>query len=426
MYDLDEIRERIDLAALIEETVTLKRSGASFQGMCPFHDNNRTPALAVFPATRTWKCFGCGEGGDAFAWWMKRENVEFREAVRALAERVGQPPPPAPPPFYQERKTGEGGKTLAPSPSPEGKGKKRPVTPLAVGPGEVWQGRAEAFVAYAEERLAGAEGEKARQYLEMERGLWPETWKAFRLGYNPAAIYDQPAAWGMEDDRKVWLPRGMVIPGFGRTGSLWYVKIRRPLRGSSLAQFIGELRREEWVTGNPADEPKFAGPRGGKGTLFTQFAARQYQLPAMLLTEGEWDAMIGWQYGRDLCDVATLGGATSRMDCRGLAYLARYAAVGVVMDSDQAGQQNVQDYWAKLQAVSPRLKVLDPPDHDLTDYWKHGGDLRGWLAGAAVGLMALAIEGMERAPERWIRLWEWAQNEGGRRKDEGGKTEDGR
>lgn len=94
---MDEVKERIDIAAIVGETVKLRKSGKNYTGFCPFHPNTRTPAFVVFPDTGTWRCFGaCNEGGDVFRFVMKREGWDFPETLRFLAQRAGvevQPPP---------------------------------------------------------------------------------------------------------------------------------------------------------------------------------------------------------------------------------------------------------------------------------------------------------------------------------------------
>ena len=90
MNTTDEIKARIDVVDLISETVQLRRSGKNYTGFCPFHDNKRTPAFAVFPESGTWRCFGqCNEGGDIFKFVMKKEGWDFPEALRYLADRAG-------------------------------------------------------------------------------------------------------------------------------------------------------------------------------------------------------------------------------------------------------------------------------------------------------------------------------------------------
>ncbi len=87
---IDEVKDRMDIVEVIGESVKLRKSGKNFTGFCPFHPNTRTPAFAVFPDTGTWRCFGaCNEGGDVFSFVMKKENWDFAETLRHLAERAG-------------------------------------------------------------------------------------------------------------------------------------------------------------------------------------------------------------------------------------------------------------------------------------------------------------------------------------------------
>ena len=91
MSNIDEIKSRIDIVDLVSEAgVKLRKSGRSYSGFCPFHDNKRTPAFVVWPESGIWKCYGqCNEGGDIFKFVMKKEGWDFKEALRRLAERAG-------------------------------------------------------------------------------------------------------------------------------------------------------------------------------------------------------------------------------------------------------------------------------------------------------------------------------------------------
>ena len=89
MSEIDEVKQRVDIVELIGRYVELKRAGTTYKGLCPFH-NERTPSFVVFPQSGTWRCFGaCGIGGDGFTFLMRRENLEFREALQQLAAEVG-------------------------------------------------------------------------------------------------------------------------------------------------------------------------------------------------------------------------------------------------------------------------------------------------------------------------------------------------
>ncbi len=90
MNEVEEIKDRIDIAEVIGESVQLKKSGKNYTGFCPFHANTRTPAFVVFPDTGTWRCFGaCSEGGDVYKFVMKKEGWDFPQALEYLAKRAG-------------------------------------------------------------------------------------------------------------------------------------------------------------------------------------------------------------------------------------------------------------------------------------------------------------------------------------------------
>ena len=85
---VDEIRSRADITEIIGSYVTLRRAGSNFSGLCPFH-NEKTPSFFVFNNTETYHCFGCGAGGDVITFIRKIENLDYIEAVKMLADRVG-------------------------------------------------------------------------------------------------------------------------------------------------------------------------------------------------------------------------------------------------------------------------------------------------------------------------------------------------
>ena len=88
MDQASEIREKIDIVSFISEYIPLKKMGRNFKSNCPFHSEN-TPSFVVSPERQIWHCFGCSKGGDAFSFLMEYENMEFPEALRALAKKTG-------------------------------------------------------------------------------------------------------------------------------------------------------------------------------------------------------------------------------------------------------------------------------------------------------------------------------------------------
>ena len=89
MSVVDDIKGRLDIVDVISAYVPLKKAGRNFKGLCPFHAE-KTPSFVVFPDNQSWHCFGsCGIGGDFFSFIMKKEKLDFGEALQVLAQRAG-------------------------------------------------------------------------------------------------------------------------------------------------------------------------------------------------------------------------------------------------------------------------------------------------------------------------------------------------
>jgi hypothetical protein len=350
----------------------------------PRHAGDRSSkAFAIFDNGNKWKCHSAcpadANSGDVFSFYMAWKGVDFKTAVAEIAERANMMPSVL--------------STMAAKPA---------LPPAPTAPRPAWRERAAQFIAWAENNLVNHCG--AREYLEKERGLSPETWRAFRIGYNPENLYDDPGRWGLED-KKIWLPRGIVIPGFFQAQPS-YIKVRRPLPGHALGKYIGA-----WDQRDGLPEIKFGGPRGGVACLYRlEFPDCR---PVLILVEGELDAMLLWEYCPYLCDIGTLGGAGAQLDALDLSLLTRYLAVLVVHDDDQAGEKG-REYVAKLHTKFGRIQSIQPPAHDLTDFWKSGGDVRGWLAGHVSTVLNNALAGIRvqsDVTEGWKRIAELATME---------------
>jgi DNA primase len=153
---LEEIRARVDIVELVGQWVKLKRAGANWKGLCPFH-TEKTPSFTVNPTKGIFHCFGCKAGGDAFSFLRKQERLDFPEAVRALAERTGV--------------------TL-----PAERAERAPDSRLDGLRAAV--ARAAQFYGDALWAAGDAGAEKARRYLE-GRGVDGEVARRFGLGYAP-------------------------------------------------------------------------------------------------------------------------------------------------------------------------------------------------------------------------------------------------
>ena len=151
MTVVDDIKARLDILEVVGQRVPLQRSGRSYKGNCPFHQE-RTPSFHVFPDRQSWRCFGaCATGGDAITFVMRSENLEFGEAIRELARRTGVQ--------LQERRESR-------------------VDPTAYEINE-------AARAYFQRHLASTQGADARAYME-GRGLDRAAADAFQIGLAPS------------------------------------------------------------------------------------------------------------------------------------------------------------------------------------------------------------------------------------------------
>ncbi|MBP2680587.1 MAG: primase, partial [Candidatus Krumholzibacteriota bacterium] len=85
---ISEIRDRADIVEVVSQYVELRRVGANFSALCPFHDE-RSPSFTVSPDKQIFHCFGCGRGGNVFTFLMEIEGIAFPEAVRSLGRQLG-------------------------------------------------------------------------------------------------------------------------------------------------------------------------------------------------------------------------------------------------------------------------------------------------------------------------------------------------
>lgn len=85
---VEEVKQKTDIVAIISEYVDLKKAGSNFKGLCPFH-SEKTPSFMVSPELQIFKCFGCGKSGDVFTFLEEYDGMEFYEALKVLSDRAG-------------------------------------------------------------------------------------------------------------------------------------------------------------------------------------------------------------------------------------------------------------------------------------------------------------------------------------------------
>jgi DNA primase len=321
---VDEIRTRVDIVELVGQFVTLKRVGENWKGLCPFH-TEKTPSFHVNPKRGIFHCFGCGVGGDAFAFLMRQDRLSFPEAVRALAQRYGVELPEA------RRDPGAESRleTL------------RRIMALAAE--------------FYREQLWGHQGVRARRYIE-GRGIDPEVARRFGLGYAPEGwnvLLGHMARQGI--DEEVLVQAGLALPR--QTGEGCYDRFRarllfpiRDLQGRVVA-FGGRAL-------SPGEEPKYLNspetPLYVKGQmLYALDIARQAmrERNRAIIVEGYLDCLMAHQHGFTET-VAALG--TSFTPAQ-LGLLRRYTdEVLAVFDADAAGERAA----ARLEEMMPDVVNL--------------------------------------------------------------------
>jgi DNA primase len=156
----ERVKQQADIVRVIGEYVRLKKSGANFTGLCPFHQE-KTPSFAVHPVKQIYHCFGCGAGGDVFKFVMEMDKSTFPEAIRTVAEKCGIAVPKA-----RER-------------SPEERRENQQRSALV-------DMHRETAAFFARSLHDTAEGNVAAAYLE-DRGLDSEAMKRFGLGFAPSS-----------------------------------------------------------------------------------------------------------------------------------------------------------------------------------------------------------------------------------------------
>ena len=303
MTVVDDIKARLDILEVVGQRVQLQRSGRSFKGNCPFHQE-RTPSFHVFPDRQSWRCFGaCATGGDAIGFVMRTENLEFGEAIRQLAQQVGLP-----------------------MPDRQGNRAEDPTFQMN-----------EAACSFFQRNLASTQGARARAYME-GRGLDRAASDAFQIGLAPSdgeSLRSHMVRQGFDPARLV--AAGLVREGDdGEQRDLFRGRLMIPIRDADgrLAGFGGRALDDS--------EPKYLNSPQSEvfdksRLLYAMDQARDnVRKEGAVIVEGYMDAIAAHQAGfRNV--VASMGTALTEPQVNAIRRLTD--RVTMALDQDTAGQQ---------------------------------------------------------------------------------------
>lgn len=318
---IDEIRNRTDIVAVISEYVALKKRGRNYLGLCPFH-TEKTASFTVSPEKQLFHCFGCGEGGNVFAFLMKAENIGFAESAAELGEKIGL-------------KVGRPAATASTS----DKEKIYSVMQLAAK--------------FFQSNLGG----EARDYLT-KRKINQETAKTFGLGFALASwdgLFKHLIARGAAPE--LIERAGLVLPREGKDG--YYDRFRNRLmfpvfdpRGRVIAFSGRALDNSEPKYLNSPDTPIYRKGETIFGLNLTKDEIKKKK--SVILVEGNVDVLSAFQAG--LINVAApLGTALTPQQCK---LLGRSAdTIVLAFDADAAGEAAAERSAEIIRSVGMKVKI---------------------------------------------------------------------
>jgi DNA primase len=334
----DEVRQAINIVDLVGSYLDLRRQGSGYVALCPWHDDSK-PSLQVNPARQIWKCWVCNIGGDIFSFVMQHEGVDFREALKLLADRAGI-----------ELKQYAQAKPVTPG-SPDDK--------VALLQAAAW-----AEEQFHQFLLKAPDAEVARNYLE-DRSITPESVEKFRIGFCPDNF-----TWLLDKARNTphspAILEAIDVVGKSERGT-FYDRFRNrvmfPIRDTQSRPIAFGGR----VLPNSTD-------KGGKyiNSRETKLFSKREQLYALdiaskearktrhlTVVEGYTDVVTCHQFGvQDV--VACLGTALGE---KHIPLLRRFAdTITLLLDGDEAGQARTNEILEIFVTAGVDLRVLTLPD----------------------------------------------------------------
>lgn len=325
---LQELKMRNDITDVVSSYVSLKRRGRNMVGLCPFH-GEKTPSFNVYTENGSFYCFGCGVGGDVISFEMKIENLDYVDAVKALAQRAGMEMPEN---SYDDS--------------------------LSKLRNRVYEANREAARFYFS-TLYSANGAKGLEYF-YSRGLSDRTIRHFGLGFaddNWTSLCSHLRSLGFKDNELV--ASNLAVQR--RNGNGIYDRFTNrvmfpiiDLRGNVIA-FGGRIMTDEKPKYlNTSDTPVFK----KSANLFSLNNAKNSGTRTLILCEGYMDVIAVNQAGF-INAVATLGTALTSEQA---VLMKRYAdEVIICYDADEAGQKATARAIPILRNAGLIIRVLSIP-----------------------------------------------------------------
>jgi DNA primase len=346
---IDEVRAVADIVTVIQDYVSLKKAGASYKGLCPFH-SEKSPSFTVNRDKGFFHCFGCQVGGDVFKFVELQEKLGFQDTVKHVAQKFGVPIP--------EFEAGDG--------QPESAAEREALLKMH-----------EVAAAWFAEQLATPAGARIRDYLQQDRGLTPATVAALKLGWAPPgrdglrqrlvqqgfteALIRQSGLVSVRDD-------GTVVDRFRNR---LMVPIARD--AGSIVAFGGRALEKDQVPKylNSPETPIYTKSRTLYGLNLSKGDLRKTGFA--IVVEGYFDFAQLYQAG-GLPVVATCGTALTTQQAQ---MLRRFVPKVVInFDPDTAGQNAAERSSELLVEAGFDVNVVRLPGGDDPDGFmqKHGRD----------------------------------------------------
>lgn len=229
---------------------------------------------------------------------------------------------------------------------------------IAQSPNQQWQTRGNALVIQAQQALYQPEGATALNYLH-NRGITDHAIKWAKIGYNPQTSYDHASAWGLEDNKKVCIPSGIVIPWY-IDNQLWSMNIR-----------LNEVEGKHFQA---REDAKYWMIKGSSNGLYNADAIQKDK--PLIIVESELDALLIMIYAGDVVNVVATGGIDRGRADNWILKIQKASPVIFAFDNDSAGDSAYTSFW---ENKFPHALRRRPTSKDITDMYKAHDDIRQWV-----------------------------------------------